>query len=138
MVDTNIPSELTRDTPDVRVATFLENAGRERVYLSLITLGEICKGIDVLPLSRKRTGLQEWLDRDVRVRFAGRILPVTEYVAERWRHLAAAAKRRGVTVTVVDGILAATALEHDLTLATRNIRDFADLGVALLNPWDEV
>ncbi len=138
LVDTNIPSELTRDTPDARVATFLENAGRERVYLSVMTLGEICKGIDVLPLSRKRIGLQEWLDGDVRVWFAGRILPVTESIAERWGHLAAAAKRRGVTVAVVDGVLAATALERDLTLVTRNTRDFSDLGVALLNPWDEV
>jgi len=138
LVDTNIPSELTRDTPDVRVAAFPENAGRERVHLSVMTMGEICKGIDVLPPSRKRTGLQEWFDRDVRVWFAGRILPVTESIAERWGHSAAAAKRRGVTVAVVDGVLAATALEHGLTLATRNTRDFADLGVALLNPWDEV
>ncbi|MES1258533.1 MAG: hypothetical protein ABUS51_08880 [Acidobacteriota bacterium] len=75
LVDTNIPSELTRDAPDVRVSTFLENAGREGVCLSVITIGEIRKGIDVLPPSRKRTGLQEWLDRDVRVWFAVRILP---------------------------------------------------------------
>ena len=102
-----------------------------------MTLGEICKGIDVLPASRKRTGLQGWLDRDVRSWFAGRILPVTESIAVRWGHLAAAARRVGVTVAVVDGILAATALEHDLTLVTRNIRDFADLDVALLNPWDQ-
>jgi predicted nucleic acid-binding protein len=137
LVDTNIPSELTRDTPDGRVAAFLENAGRERVYLSVMTLGEICKGIDALPPSRKRTGLKEWLDRDVRVWFEGRILPVTESIAERWGHLAAAAKRRGFTVAVVDGVLAATALEYELTLVTRNIRDFADLGVDLLNPWDQ-
>jgi toxin FitB len=137
LFDTNVPSELTRDSPDARVTTFLENAGRERVCLSVMTLGEIRKGIDVLPLSRRRTGLQEWLDRDVRVWFAGRILPVTESIAERWGRLAAAAKRSGVTVAVVDGVLAATALEHDLTLVTRNIRDFAGLGVALLNPWDD-
>jgi predicted nucleic acid-binding protein len=136
LVDTNIPSELTRETPDTRVAAFLESAGRESVHLSVMTLGEICKGIDVLPLSHKRTALREWLDRDVRSWFAGRILPVTESIAERWGHLAAAAKRRGITVAVVDGILAATALEHDLTLVTRNIRDFAGLGVVLLNPWD--
>ena len=138
LVDTNIPSELTRETPDARVAVFLENAGRESVYLSVMTVGEICKGIDVLPASRKRTALQEWLDHDVRSWFAGRILPVTESIAERWGHLAAAAKRRGVAVAVVDGVLAATAIEHGLTLVTRNIKDFAGLDVALLNPWDEV
>ena len=77
LADTNIPSELTRETPDIRVAAFLENAGRESVYLSVMTMGEIREGIDILPPSRKRTGLQEWLDRDVRLWFAGRVLPVT-------------------------------------------------------------
>jgi toxin FitB len=100
------------------VAAFLENAGRESVFLSVMTVGEICKGIDMLPASQKRNALQDWLDMDVRSWFAGRILPVTESIAERWGHLAAAAKRKGVTLAVVDGVLAATALEHDLTLVT--------------------
>ncbi len=138
LVDTNIPSELTRETPDARVAAFLENAGRESVFLSAMTVGEICKGIDMLPASQKRNALQDWLDMDVRSWFAGRILPVTESIAERWGHLAAAAKRKGVTLAVVDGVLAATALEHGLTLVTRNVRDFAVPGVVLLNPWDAV
>jgi len=64
--------------------------------------------------------------------------PVTESVAERWGHLAAAAKRKGSTLAVVDGIIAATALEHGLTLVTRNVKDFTGLGVTLLNPWDTV
>jgi toxin FitB len=98
LVDTNIPSELTREAPDARVAAFLRNAGRERVFLSVMTVGEICKGIDMLPVSQKRTALQGWLDIDVRFWFAGRILPVTESIAERWGHLAAAAKQKGVTL----------------------------------------
>jgi predicted nucleic acid-binding protein len=138
LVDTNIPSELTREIPDVRVAAFLKNAGKESVFLSVMTIGEICKGIDLLPASKKRSGLQSWLDIDVRSWFAGRILPVTESIAERWGHLAAAAKQRGVAMTVVDGVIAATALEHGLTMVTRNVSDFAGLGVVLLNPWDEV
>jgi predicted nucleic acid-binding protein len=138
LVDTNVPSELTRETPDARVAAFLKNAGKESVFLSVMTIGEICKGIDLLPASKKRSGLQSWLDIDVRSWFAGRILPVTESIAERWGHLAAAAKQRGVAMTVVDGVIAATALEHGLTMVTRNVSDFAGLGVVLLNPWDEV
>jgi predicted nucleic acid-binding protein len=67
---------------------------------------------------------------------AGRILPVTESIAERWGRLAAAGKRSGVTLAVVDGVLAATALEHGLTLVTRNVKDFAGLGLVLLGPWD--
>ena len=136
LVDTNVPSELTREAPDIRVAAFLENAGRERVFLSVMTIGEICKGIDMLPVGQQRNDLQRWLDRDVRLWFAGRILPVTESIAERWSRLAARGKRSGVTLAVVDGVLAATALEHGLTLVTRNVRDFVGLGLALLNPWD--
>ena len=138
LVDTNIPSELTRETPDARVAEFLRNAGKESVFLSVMTVGEICKGIDLLPVSRKRKTLQDWLDIDVRSWFAGRILPVTESVAERWGHLAATAKQQGVALAVVDGVIAATAFEHGLTLVTRNVKDFAGLGVVLLNPWDAV
>jgi toxin FitB len=82
LVDTNIPSELTRETPDKRVATFLRNAGKESVFLSVMTIGEIRKGIDMLPVSQERNTLQSWLDVDVRSWFAGRILPVTESIAE--------------------------------------------------------
>jgi predicted nucleic acid-binding protein len=136
LVDTNIPSELTRERPDARVETFLRNADRESVYLSVMTIGEICKGIASLPFSQRRIGLQNWLDIDVRFWFAGRILPVSEEIAERWGHLAATAKQRGSTLAVVDGVIAATALHHDLTLVTRNVKDFASLGVNLLSPWE--
>lgn len=122
LVDTNIPSELTRQQPDVRVADFIRKAGKENLFLSVMTIGEICKGIDLLPISHKRVALQGWLDIEVRAWFAGRILPVTEAIAERWGHLAAAAKKQGVALAVVDGVIAATALEHSLTLVTRNTK----------------
>jgi toxin FitB len=121
LVDTNIPSELTRETPNARVATFLRSAGKESVFLSVMTIGEIRKGIEMLPVSQKRNTLQGWLDIDVRSWFAGRILPVTESIAELWGHLAATAKQQGFTLAVVDGVIAATALEHNLTLVTRNV-----------------
>jgi toxin FitB len=95
LVDTNIPSELTRENPDARVSDFLRNAGREYIFLSVMTIGEICKGIDLLPPGQKRNALQDWLEADVRSWFVGRILPVTEDIAERWGHLAAAAKQQG-------------------------------------------
>jgi predicted nucleic acid-binding protein len=137
LVDTNIPSELTRERPDARVAAFLANAGQSSVFLSVLTIGEICKGIAELPSSQKRTGLQNWLDIEVRSWFAGRILPVTEAIAELWGHLAAAAKQKGMTLAVVDGVIAATALHHDLTIVTRNVKDFAGLGADVVNPWDD-
>ena len=137
LVDTNIPSELTREVPDARVAAFLRKAGKESVFLSVMTIGEICKGINMLPVGQKQGALQHWLDVDVRSWFAGRILPVTESVAERWGHLAATARQHGSALAVVDGVIAATAVvEHDLTLVTRNVKDFSGLGVQLLNPWD--
>lgn len=137
LVDTNIPSEFTRDHPDTRVVDFIRKAGRQNLFLSVLAVGEIQKGIDLLPASQKRIELQNWLDSDVRAWFAGRILPVTETVAERWGHVAAAARKQGATVSVVDGLIAATAVEHGLTLVTRNTKDFARLGVELLNPWLE-
>jgi predicted nucleic acid-binding protein len=137
LVDTNIPSELTREKPDARVAAFLANAGNSSMFLSVLTIGEICKGIATLPTSQKRTGLQEWLDTAVRSWFSGRVLPVTEAIAERWGHLAAAAKQKGMTLAVVDGLIAATALHHDLTIVTRNVKDFSGLGVAIFNPLED-
>jgi len=103
LVDTNIPSELTREKPDARVAAFLRSTDKNSMYLSVMTIGEICKGIATLPVSQRRTTLQNWFDVDVRSWFAGRILPVTEVVAERWGHLAATAKQHGLTLAVVDG-----------------------------------
>jgi predicted nucleic acid-binding protein len=137
LVDTNIPSELTPEKPDVRVEAFLDKAGRSSLFLSVLTIGEICKGIANLPPSQKRTGLEQWLDKAVRSWFSGRVLPVTEAIAGRWGYLAAAAKQKGMTLAVVDGVIAATALHHNLILVTRNVKDFAGLGVGLVNPWDE-
>jgi len=136
LVDTNIPSELTRERPDARVASFLQRTDKQSMFLGVMTIGEICKGIAALPASHKRTSLQAWLDSDVRTWFAGRILPVSEEIAEHWGMLAASAKQRGTPLAVVDGVIAATALHHGLTLVTRNLKDFANLGIDLLNPWE--
>jgi predicted nucleic acid-binding protein len=135
LVDTNVPSELIRLRPDDRVQNFLAGVDRENIFISVLTIGEICKGIALLPASQKRTMLQNWLDTDVRPWFAGRILPVTETVAERWGQMAAAARQTGFALTVIDGLIAATALENGLTLLTRNDKDFAGLGVDIVNPW---
>jgi toxin FitB len=136
LVDTNIPSELTRERTDVRVASFLQRTEKQSMFLSVMTIGEICKGIAALPASHKQTSLHAWLDSDVRSWFAGRILPVSEEIAELWGKLAASSKQRGTPLAVVDGVIAATALHHQLTLVTRNFRDFANLGIDLLNPWE--
>ena len=93
LVDTNLPSELTKPAPDPCVAEFLIAAGREHVYVSVVTIGEICKGIAGLPESRRREDLRVWIDHVMRPWFAGRVLPVTEKVAERWGTLTAEQRR---------------------------------------------
>ena len=131
-----MPSELTRIQPDSHVIDFFRNVARSDLYLSVMTVGEIRKGIASLPTSSKQKTLLQWFEFDLLLWFSGRILPVTQTVAERWGMLTAASRQRGIAVSVVDGLLAATALESGLTLATRNVRDFADLGVPIINPWE--
>ncbi len=129
LLDTNVPSELTSPRSDPKVERWLEDADDEQLFFSVVSLGEILKGVTILPESRRRQELQQWLDDTLRPWFSGRILPVTERIAGR-RQL------KGKTITVTDGFIAATALHHDLTIVTRNVKDFEDLGVPVLNPWD--
>jgi predicted nucleic acid-binding protein len=137
LLDTNVPSELTNLTPAARVKQWLEDVDNRQLFFSVISLAEICKGIAKLPEGRKRTKLQEWLDSTLRPWFAGRILPVTESIAERMGRWAGEGETRGRTIKIADGLIASTALEHDLTLVTRNVRDFDGFGVFILNPWEE-
>jgi predicted nucleic acid-binding protein len=136
LLDTNIPSEMTRPFPHPSVAQWLEDADDDRLYFILVSLGEIQKGIATLPESKRRIELRQWLDETLRPWFQGRILPVNEPIAERWGLLAGQCKLRGRPLKVEDGLIAATALEHDLTVVTRNVRDFEELGVSIFNPWD--
>ena len=138
LLDTNVPSELSRIRPDPRVARWLEDADDDELYLSVITIGEICKGLTVHPEEHRRAILKQWLDNTLRPWFAGRILPISEAISERWGILEGQCQMKGLTLNVPDGLIAATALEHDLTIVTRNVRDFAGLGVTVLNPWDAV
>ncbi|HWZ45580.1 MAG TPA: type II toxin-antitoxin system VapC family toxin [Candidatus Saccharimonadales bacterium] len=136
LLDTNIPSEMRRSRPEPRVIEWLKAANDHELYLSVITLGEIWKGFTLLRDANRRAQLEEWLERDVRDWFLDRILPVNEAVAERWGVLEGDRQLRGVPLNTADGLIAATALEHDLGLATRNSKDFLNLGVQIINPWE--
>ncbi|HEU4390937.1 MAG TPA: type II toxin-antitoxin system VapC family toxin [Blastocatellia bacterium] len=135
LLDTNCISELVSRRPEPRVVQWFEAADEELLYLSVLTFGEIRKGVALLAQGRKRTRLETWLELDLKARFSGRILQVDSGVADRWGVLAAAAKRKGRPLAVIDGLLAATALEHNLTIVSRNAGDFAQAQVAVLNPW---
>jgi len=137
LLDTNVISELMKPRPARSVADWIGSTPEVLVYLSVITVGEIRKGIDLLDEDEpKRASLQSWLDHDLRVRFAGRLLPFDEWVAERWGQLEALARRHRTTIPTIDAQLAATALHHGLTFVTRNVADVRLTGVSLFNPWN--
>jgi toxin FitB len=136
LLDTNCISELVRSNPEPRVLQWMDAADESLLYLSVLTLGEIRKGLAMLPQSKRRTQLETWLELELRVRFSGRILPIDASIADRWGLLAADAKRKGKALSAIDGLLAATALQHNLTLVSRNLSDFANTPAPLLNPWE--
>lgn len=106
------------------------------LWASVLSFGEIRKGIERLAASKRRTELEQWLNRELDEWFEERQLPITRAIAERWGVLNAKALDKGRPIPSIDGLIAATALEHDLALVTRNVKDFADLGVKTINPWE--
>ena len=128
LIDTNVLSEYNRPGGP--------NAGaRTSARLSVITLAEIQKGIELLDEGKRRTQLEQWLMQDLETWFSGRVLYVDRQVSRRWASLVAQGTRRGRPLPTVDSLIAATALAHDLTIVTRNVRDFETTGAATLNPW---
>jgi predicted nucleic acid-binding protein len=136
LVDTNCVSELVRQDPEQRVMDWFDAADERLLFLSVLTLGEIRKGSALLGQSKRRARLESWLEADLQTRFAGRILPIDAAIADRWGVLAARSQAKGKHLAVIDGLLAATALHHNLTVVTRNANDFADVQVSVLNPWE--
>lgn len=134
LIDTDVLSELRRKTPSAGVVAWISQRPPATLYISVLTLGEIRKGIDGLADEARRMKLLDWLQTDLPAFFTGRILPVDVQVADRWGRMVAAAGR---TLPAIDSLLAATALAHDLILVTRNVKDFAGLPVQIINPWTD-
>lgn len=135
LLDTNVLSEVTRPAPDARVLKWLDRLDEDRSFISVVSIAEIRRGIALMDDGRKRDALAEWLATDLPERFEQRVLSVDAPVALAWGDLMGIAKRQGRGLSSMDGLIAATAIANDLTLATRNIRDFQDFGIKLLNPW---
>lgn len=135
LLDTNVISELVKPRPEASVTAWVEDTDESLLYLSVLTLGEIRRGIAALPQSRRRAILEAWLNKDLRARFEDRILIIDQNVADRWGLLTAVARNSGIALPVIDGLLAATALEHNLTLVTRDTGQIPSMGVAVFNPW---
>ena len=132
LLDTNVLSELRRKTPDAAVLEWFARRPVSTLYLSVLTFGELRKGIEGVLDAKRRMTLTDWLETDLPAFFVGRILPVDTQVADRWGRLLSAAGR---PLPAIDGLLAASAAQHGLSMVTRNSRDFADLGLDVINPW---
>ena len=134
LLDTNVISELVKAKPEPRVTAWIEDIDESLLYLSVLTLGEMRKGITSLRDGARRVSLEAWLYRDLVLRFSDRIISIDLDVADRWGRIARNARKK--PLPVIDGLLAATALHYDLTLVTRNIADIAGSGVTVFNPWE--
>ena len=136
LLDTCVLSELVKKAPEPRVLEWLQDQPEERLYLSVLTLGELQKGVAKLGTSPRQKALQSWLEHDLRQRFEGRLVGITEPIALLWGRIQGEAETRGRKMPVVDSLLAATALSLDAALVTRNVEDVEASGVEVVDPWE--
>ena len=132
LLDTNVVSETVRRNPNKAVIAWLEQVPSEALHVSVLTLGEIRKGVDGLMDKKRREKLRVWLEHELPGWFADRVLPVDLAVADRWGRMLA---EIGRPVPSIDSLLAATALHHELRLVTRNAKDFEYPDLQVINPW---
>lgn len=137
LIDTNVLSEFNRSQPpDPRVKNWVATTETDLLHVSVVTLSEIRFGIELLAPGKRRQQLEQWLEQDLHIWFEGRILAIDERIGNCWARLNAERQIRGRPLNILDGLLAATAIENDFTLVTRNVKDFIGLRMPLLNPWE--
>jgi tRNA(fMet)-specific endonuclease VapC len=135
LLDTCVISDLVAKRPNPGVVEWIDAVEDDRLFLSVITLGEVKRGIEKLPDSRRRSTLDEWLNEALLLRFRGRILHIDHRVMLRWGSLTASLELAGRKLPAMDSLIAATSLEHDLQLVTRNVSDFDGTGLVVHDPW---
>jgi toxin FitB len=135
LLDTNVVSEWTKPRPNVGVIEWLAQVDEDEVFLSVVTFAELRHGIERLPAGRRRRHLDAWLRSELPQRFEGRIALVDGAIADEWGRLVARDEARGRPIQAMDGLIAATAQVHGLTLVTRNAADFQLSVKSVLNPW---
>ena len=134
LLDTNVPSELNKQKPNAGVVKWIGMANEDDLFLSVVSIAEISRGVERLAGGRRQALLRTWMN-ELAARFGGRTLPVSTDVAIESGCLEALAMRQGRPLEFADALVAATARIHDLTLVTRNVADFAGLPVEVHNPW---
>lgn len=135
LLDTNVISELIAKQPKQQVIDWIDDRDSGAVYLSVITIGEIQKGVAKLPASPRKEAIHNWLINDLLIRFDGRIASISIAVMLTWGRLTAHIEQRGNPLPAIDSLIAAIALEGNYTLVTRNEADFVHTGVDIVNPW---
>ena len=136
LLDTNVLSELRRRRPEPKVIAFVADRPLESLYISSVTLAEIRFGIELVAEPNRRAELSDWLAHKVRPMFENRVLPVTEGMMFRWRLLVEEGRKTGHTFSQPDLIIAATAVEHGLTVVTRDRSDYDKARASVINPWE--
>ena len=136
LLDTCYLSEFIKKQPSQKVVYWSEQQQEHTLYISVLTLGEIQQGITQMIRSKRKTALEKWLDEALLPRFEGRILDISRDVAITWGQVQGEARRQGRPLAVIDSLIAATALTHNLTIATRNVANMQGSGVKLVNPWE--
>jgi toxin FitB len=135
ILDTCVLSELVRPRPKASVVRWIGERDEGDLFLSVITIGELEKGIAKLQDSTNRATLEQWVRRDLADRFRGRLLVIDAGVAARWGALVGVSEARGQRLPVMDSLIAATSLQNDLTIVTRNTDDLERCGARCFNPW---
>lgn len=134
LIDTNVLSELVRPTPSKKVVSWFENVPDESLYLSVLTLGEIRKDVEKIQDKSKREKLRIWLEHEIPNWFGSRILAIDLKITDRWGKMLAQLKQ---PAPAIDSLIAATAIQHNLSVVTRNIDDFDFPALDVINPWDD-
>jgi toxin FitB len=135
LIDTCIISELIKNKPNESVVNWITGQDEQDLFLSILTFGEIYKGIKKISTKSKKARLSQWIEHDLKERFKNRILPIDINVALMWGKIQGGAELEGKPMPAIDSLIAATGLAYNLTVVTRNISDMEQSKVALLNPW---
>jgi len=135
LLDTCVVSELVAKQPNPRVLEWIDSVDQDGVYLSVITIGELTKGIEKLPNSKRKQELSDWMENELLVRFQDKVIALGVDILVHWGTMVARLEAKGRTLPAMDSLIAASALEKGLTLVTRNEADFDGTGVEIVNPW---
>lgn len=136
LLDTCVISELIKKDPSSKVVKWISKTEENNLFISVLTIGEIHKGIEKLPESKKKEKLHKWVNNDLQERFKERIINFDLQTATVWGKIQAHSETLGKALPAIDGQIAATGISYDLIVVTRNTTDMEISGVSLLNPWE--